>query len=139
MKLLFFLTKLGKKNNVTFLVFLEEFIKNKKFKCILLFEEFDDYFFFKKKFINTNNLSINFLNDERKENLFFFENYCKNNDIEVCIINFGGGVFNSENILVLYKSLNKLNIKTYLPVSNSPLNGMFSIYGNIKFENHKLN
>ena len=76
MKLLFFLTKLGKKNNVTFLVFLEEFIKNKKFKCILLFEEFDDYFFFKKKFINTNNLSINFLNDERKENLFFFENYC---------------------------------------------------------------
>ena len=79
------------------------------------------------------------MNDQRKGNLLFFENYFKKNHIDVCIINFGNGVFNSENILNLYIIINKLNIKSYLPISNSPLNGMYSIYDNIKFANHKLN
>ena len=137
MKLLFFLTSASPQSS--FLLFLEEFIKYKKFKCNLLFEKFDDYIFFKKKFVNNNDINVSILKCDRKKNLIFFENYCKKNNIDVCIINFANGVFNSKNILDLYEILKKLNIKTYLPISNSPLNGMFTIYDNIKFENHKLN
>ena len=131
MKLLFFLTPVS--HQFGFLLFLEEFIKYKKFKCNLLFEKFDDYIFFKKKFVNNHDINVSILNCDRKKNLIFFENYCKKNNIEICIINFANGVFNSKNILDLYEILKKLNIKTYLPISNSPLNGMFTIYDNIKF------
>ena len=47
--------------------------------------------------------------------------------------------FYSETIKILSQVLQKNNIKTFIPISNSPLNGMFSIYNNLKFDNSELN
>ncbi len=145
--------------------FIKVFTKN-NFVLNILFENTRDYNFFKtnskKKFVNYLNLNnltneyelkdrkfnINanyssFFNDNKQFEISFSNIYStidsifKKFKIQNCIINYGQGVINSFNACVINDYCEINNIKMYVPMSNSPLNGRFMVYDDI-FLNSKV-
>ena len=138
MKLLFFFSHIEINNYKHTINFLKNFIIQNTYIHII-FEDYLNYKDFKEnnhinKFIETN-----YIKNKNSNLSEFFSKYIMEKDIKHCIINIGLGVFYSETIKILSQVLQKNNIKTFIPISNSPLNGMFSIYNNLKFDNSELN
>lgn len=138
MKLLFFFSHIEINNYKYTINFLKNFITENTYIHII-FEDYLNYKDFKEnnhinKFIKTN-----YIKNKNSDLSEFFSKYIMEKDIKHCIINIGLGVFYSETIKILSQVLQKNNIKTFIPISNSPLNGMFSIYNNLKFDNSELN
>jgi len=138
MKLLFFFSLIQINNYKHTFNFLKNFILENTAMHII-FEDYSNYKDFKKNNYNNKFIKTNFLKNKNLNLSDFFLKYIMENEIKCCIINCGLGVFTSKSIVSLSQVLQKNNIKTFIPISNSPLNGMFSIYNNLKFDNNELN
>ncbi len=138
MKLLFFFSHIQINNYKHTFNFLKNFILESA-AIHIIFEDYSNYKDFKKNNYNNILIKANFIKNKNLNLSDFFLKYIIEKDIKYCIINCGLGVFQSKPIEILSQVLQKNNIKTFIPISNSPLNGMFSIYNNLKFDNNELN
>lgn len=159
-----FIAFCGKKNIKKLESFIKVFTKN-NILLTILFENTEDYKFFKtnikNKFINylnlnnlikktnfkmkTINININyssFFSNKKEFEINYSNVYCsvdsifKKFKIKNCIINYGQGVLDSFQACVINDYCSINNVRIYFPMSNSPLNGRFMIYDNI-FQNSK--
>lgn len=138
MKLLFFLSHIEINNYERTINFLKNFIKENT-STHIIFEDYGNY----KDLIENNYINkfikTNYIKNKNSNLSEFFFKYITDKDIKYCIINIGLGIFQSETVKILSQVLQEKNIKTFIPISNSPFNGMFSIYNNLKFDNNELN
>jgi hypothetical protein len=138
MRLLFFFSHIEINNYKPTINFLKNFIIENT-SIHIIFEDYSNYKDFKENNHINKFIKINFIKNKNLNLSDFFLKYIMEKDIKYCIINIGLGVFQSKPIETLSQVLQKNNIKTFIPISNSPLNGMFSIYNNLKFDNNELN